>query len=169
MVDSSQPETVAEKQLAIYVIERAIQIQPETLQDAFQRKLFNAHLTTSGGIGPFNWTIAYGQLPGWLRIDPEMGNITGKPIQCGSFDFTVKVTDSANPVNMGLQAYHLKIHCDTKPLIPDDLNASGEIDLSDIIIALQIMTKMQGLDYFWPYLDKSIDLTDVLRIIKNME
>jgi hypothetical protein len=48
---------------------------------------------SSGGAGPFTWTIAAGNLPpGVVLTGSHLG---GTPIAAGTFTFTVKVTDSA--------------------------------------------------------------------------
>jgi Putative Ig domain len=48
---------------------------------------------TSGGISPFTWTVAGGQLPpGVVLTGSHLG---GTPTVAGTFTFTIKVTDSA--------------------------------------------------------------------------
>jgi len=48
---------------------------------------------SSGGVGPFTWTVAAGQLPsGVLLTGSHLG---GTPTVAGTFTFTIKVTDSA--------------------------------------------------------------------------
>jgi len=167
VMDSAQPESMAEKLMAIYVLEKAINIQPEILPNAMQRQLFEADLNTDGGIGPFHWSVSYGELPGWLRLDSDTGRICGKPIQCGDFNFSIKVVDSGTPVNIGLKTYHLKIHCDSTELLSDDLDASGKIDLPDIIIALQIMSGIQAVDYFLADDNAVVRMENVLRMMNK--
>ena len=48
---------------------------------------------SSGGVGPFTWTVAAGQLPpGVVLTGSHLG---GTPTVAGTFTFTIKVTDSA--------------------------------------------------------------------------
>jgi hypothetical protein len=162
--DSAEPESLAEKQLAIYVFEKSINIQPDKLPGAFQRQFFETDLQIDGGIGPFYWSVSYGELPGWLRIDPDTGTICGKPIQCGYYDFSIKVVDSGTPVNMGIKSYRLEIQCDNTPVIVDDLDASGVIDLPDIIIALQILAGIPAVDYFLSGSEDVVNMDVVLRM-----
>jgi hypothetical protein len=164
VTDSAQPESMAEKQLAIYVFEKSINIQPDKLPCAFQRQYFETDLQIDGGIGPFHWSVSYGELPGWLRIDPDTGTICGKPIQCGDYDFSIKVVDSGTPVNMGIKSYRLEIQCDNTPIIVDDLDASGVIDLPDIIIALQILAGIPAVDYFLSGSADVVNMDAVLRM-----
>jgi len=48
---------------------------------------------TSGGVGPFTWTVAAGQLPPGVTLTG--GHLGGTPTAAGTFTFTIKVTDSA--------------------------------------------------------------------------
>jgi hypothetical protein len=49
----------------------------------------------SGGVGPYTWTIASGQLPPGLQFTSSGGaHISGTPSSAGTFTFTVRVTDS---------------------------------------------------------------------------
>jgi hypothetical protein len=48
---------------------------------------------TSGGVGPFTWTVAAGKLPPGVVL--TAGHLVGTPTVAGTFTFTIKVTDSA--------------------------------------------------------------------------
>ena len=48
---------------------------------------------TSGGVGPFTWTLASGLLPPGVVL--TSGHLGGTPTAAGTFRFTIKVTDSA--------------------------------------------------------------------------
>ena len=48
---------------------------------------------SSGGIGPFTWTVAAGHLPPGVVL--TTGHLGGTPTMAGTFTFTIKVTDSA--------------------------------------------------------------------------
>jgi putative Ig domain-containing protein len=51
------------------------------------------NLFSSGGVGPFTWTVAADQLPPGVRLTGS--HLGGTPTVAGTFAFTVKVTDSA--------------------------------------------------------------------------
>jgi hypothetical protein len=55
-------------------------------------------LTASGGEGAYTWSITSGNLPNGLTRNGAI--ISGTPSQLGSFTFTVRVTDSANPAQV---------------------------------------------------------------------
>jgi hypothetical protein len=48
---------------------------------------------SSGGTGPFTWTVAAGQLPPGVVLTSN--HLGGTPTAAGTFTFTIKVTDSA--------------------------------------------------------------------------
>jgi len=48
---------------------------------------------TSGGVGPFTWTVAAGQIPPGVVL--TAGHLGGTPTAAGTFIFTIEVTDSA--------------------------------------------------------------------------
>jgi iron uptake system EfeUOB component EfeO/EfeM len=57
---------------------------------------YNAPLTVSGGIAPYQFTVATGQLPTGLALGATTGTISGMPSSTGSFSFTVSATDSSS-------------------------------------------------------------------------
>ena len=76
---------------------------------------------------------------------------------------------SGTSVNIGLKTYHLKIHCDSTELMSDDLDASGNIDIPDIILALQIMSGIQPVDYFLADDNAVVRMENVLRMLHNFQ
>jgi len=62
----------------------------------------NTMLQASGGIQPYSWSIASGNLPPGLNLDPPTGTIYGTPQTAGTFPFTATVTDGADNTGSGL-------------------------------------------------------------------
>ncbi|MEA2475790.1 MAG: hypothetical protein QOE06_3705, partial [Thermoleophilaceae bacterium] len=60
---------------------------------------YHSSIGVSGGLAPYNYTIAAGSLPGGLSLNGD-GTITGTPTGAGTFGYTVKVTDA-----LGVIAY----------------------------------------------------------------
>jgi large repetitive protein len=58
-----------------------------TVGSAYLQNFFS-----SGGTGPFTWTVAAGQLPPGVTLTGS--SLTGTPTRAGTFAFTVEVTDS---------------------------------------------------------------------------
>lgn len=68
---------------------------------------YSQALTAVGGVTPYTWTLAGGALPPGLTLS-GVGNLTGTPTNAGTYNFTVRVTDShANTVT---QALALTVH-----------------------------------------------------------
>ena len=72
---------------------------PPTLQQATQSAAYEATLATSGGTGPYFWTLGSGStLPTGLTLS-NAGVISGTldpSVATGNYTFTIKVTDSSN-------------------------------------------------------------------------
>ncbi|MFY9562180.1 MAG: putative Ig domain-containing protein [Terriglobales bacterium] len=55
-------------------------------------------LHARGGVPPYHWSVAAGNLPEGISLTPE-GLLVGRPAKPGAFAFTVTVEDSARPAN----------------------------------------------------------------------
>lgn len=56
---------------------------------------YSQTLTARGGSGSYtNWSVSAGSLPGGLSLNSATGQISGLPTTFGTFNFTIKVTDS---------------------------------------------------------------------------
>ncbi|HLZ43960.1 MAG TPA: choice-of-anchor D domain-containing protein [Candidatus Sulfotelmatobacter sp.] len=67
-----------------------------TLPQATQNAAYQASLATSGGTGPFTWSVSSGSLPSGLALSSS-GEITGtlaSSVATGNYSFGIKVTDS---------------------------------------------------------------------------
>ena len=56
---------------------------------------YTASLSASGGGTPYTWSLDAGSLPAGLNLGPD-GSVTGLPLSAGTFNFTVKASDSQN-------------------------------------------------------------------------
>jgi len=108
--DTGNPSDFAERVFTIYVID-ALEITTEEIQGALQKEIFEASLTAKGGISPYAWSISEGAFPEGLSLDLQTGMLLGSPSVCGSFDFTVKITDSAPVPHEAARAFHLDVIC----------------------------------------------------------
>jgi hypothetical protein len=59
---------------------------------------YSALLSRTGGVAPFAWSISSGALPPGLSLDTSTGAISGTPTTVGTYDFTVRVSDSSVPL-----------------------------------------------------------------------
>ena len=68
---------------------------------------YSATLAASGGITPYTWSIISGSLPGGLVLNAGSGTISGTPTAVGTFNFTVRVADSATPTGTATKALNI--------------------------------------------------------------
>ena len=70
-------------------------ITSATLPNGTVSSPYSVSLTATGGQSPYTWSLASGSsLPGGLQLNAATGAISGTPTANGTFNFTVKVTDS---------------------------------------------------------------------------
>lgn len=62
---------------------------------------FSWPMKTWGGKAPFSWSVTSGQLPPGLTLNPSSGVIQGVPNKSGTYQFSVRVTDSAVATQTG--------------------------------------------------------------------
>jgi len=76
-----------------------LSITSTSLPNGTGGQAYSANLAASGGVTPYNWSIATGSLPlpGGLTLNSSTGAITGTPTTAGTFNFTVQVNDASNP------------------------------------------------------------------------
>ena len=59
---------------------------------------FHMLLHATGGVPPYVWSVAIGDLPEGVTLTPE-GLLAGRPAKPGTFTFTLKVEDSGHPAH----------------------------------------------------------------------
>lgn len=75
-----------------------MQIITGTLPNAPRLRLYHQGLQASGGSGVYVWSVSTGRLPPGLRLDPATGVIRGRPKRRGTWNFTITVADSQDPL-----------------------------------------------------------------------
>ncbi len=82
---------------ACVALAQDLQMQVPPPQGAIVGQSYAMPLTVTGGITPYSWKVASGNLPPGLRLQPRKGNIVGTPTQAGTYQFTIAVGDSSIP------------------------------------------------------------------------
>ncbi len=98
-----------------------IVIAPTTLPNTTVAAAYSATLTATGGNnGPYTFAVTAGALPAGLTLTTG-GTLSGTPTAGGTFNFTVRATDSAS--NVGSRAYTLVVAAPTIAIAPVTLPA----------------------------------------------
>lgn len=71
-------------------------VSTATLDPGTSGTAYSATLESVGGEGTKTWTVTTGALPAGITLS-NAGVLSGTPTETGTFDFTVKVTDSDTP------------------------------------------------------------------------
>lgn len=74
----------------------ALIINTSSLSDGMVGSPYSDQLTASGGSQSYTYSVSVGSLPDGLFLNASTGAITGTPTTVGSFNFTIKVTDSVS-------------------------------------------------------------------------
>ncbi|MGN6610082.1 MAG: putative Ig domain-containing protein [Jatrophihabitans sp.] len=93
-------------------------VLPSTLSAGTFGTAYSQSVAASGGTAPYAYAVSAGTLPDGLTLDAATGALAGTPTAAGTFNFTVRATDSGTgtgPVT-GQQAYTLTIGKATPPL-----------------------------------------------------
>ncbi|MBI3681179.1 MAG: putative Ig domain-containing protein [Acidobacteria bacterium] len=77
----------------LLVMNQELRIQPDTLLNASVGANYEQIFTATGGLSPYTWGLS-GNVPPGLTLDSLSGVLRGTPTQAGSFDITIRVTDS---------------------------------------------------------------------------
>jgi hypothetical protein len=105
--DSSDPVQTDTKPLSI-TVSSTLEITTTGLPDGVVGASYNATLEAVGGTEPYTWSISDNtSLPEGFELNPSTGIISSDNVSAepGTYEFTVKVEDSSDPVQT-----------DTKPL-----------------------------------------------------
>ena len=73
----------------------SLAIEVSILSKAAAGTPYVAWLTATGGVTPYQWSIASGSLPAGIQLQASNGSITGVTTLAGTYPFTAKVTDSS--------------------------------------------------------------------------
>ena len=85
-----------------------ITITPNFLLRHKKNKSYTASFGASGGVAPYVWDRAAGQLPTGLTLNSSTATLSGTPTVVGTYIFTVRATDVNT--NAGIKAYELEIY-----------------------------------------------------------
>jgi hypothetical protein len=104
-----------------YTLTVGVGITPGSLPSATVGKAYKLNLTAAGGTAPYTWALASGPgLPAGLTLS-SAGVLSGTPTAAGSFNFSVKATDSSSTAVTASQKYSFTVSAPTITLKPATL------------------------------------------------
>ena len=118
VTDSNGATATASFSLAI--VAPTITITPASLSAGVAEAAYSQTLASSGGSGPYSYTLLTGSLPTGVTLS-STGVISGTPTVSGNFSFSVKVSDTNSFT--ASQAYTLQLSAPTITLAPTTLTA----------------------------------------------
>ncbi len=76
----------------------ALAVTPPELAPGAAKTAYSGRIEAKGGVPPYNFTVATGELPAGVRLDWFTGALAGTPRAAGTYTFDVKVEDSLGAV-----------------------------------------------------------------------
>lgn len=108
VTDAGIPQQVAEKTLTLLVVSSLTITTSSPLPTATIGVTYSQNLTATGGNSNYVFSVFAGALPSGISLTPA-GTLAGNPSTPGSFNFTVRVTDTSNPQQNAQQAFVLVV------------------------------------------------------------
>ncbi|HWB84179.1 MAG TPA: putative Ig domain-containing protein [Bryobacteraceae bacterium] len=105
---------VAVKKQFSIAVAQGPSITTASLPNATVGQAYSAKLAASGGQSPYSWSITSGALPAGLALNASAGSIGGTPSAAGTFNLTVRATDSS-----GVSASRVFTIVVNLPTLPD--------------------------------------------------
>jgi hypothetical protein len=106
--DSTSPTAQTAIQALSITITPAFSIVTTTLPNGVAGAAYSQTVTGTGGTPPYSWTVTSGTLPGGLTLS-SAGTISGTPSVAGTFNFTVKGSDSSATTQSATQPLSIAI------------------------------------------------------------
>ena len=101
-----------------------VTVAPATVPGATVGAAFSQSITAANGQAPYTYAISAGALPAGLSLSGG-GTLSGTPTAAGTFNFTVRATDSStgNGPYVGARAYSMTVGAPTITVAPSTLPA----------------------------------------------
>ncbi len=96
VADSSSPLQSESHSFSIRIADPLV-ITTAGLPDGVKGVHYDYTVVATGGTGTKTWTVASGNLPSGLLLNPSDGRVSGTPVSAGTSNVTLQVADSASP------------------------------------------------------------------------
>jgi len=108
--DSFSPPEVVSGLLTVIVSAPPFSVAGSLPSKLPTNRPFNGRVVAVGGVPPYHFAQSSGtRPPGLGAVDPNGGQIQGTPTTTGSYNFTVDVTDSSQPVQTASGSYSITV------------------------------------------------------------
>lgn len=118
VIDSAIPAQTATTPAPLSITVSApapLQVTPSVLPGGTVATPYSTSVQATGGVQPYTWSVASGQLPAGLSLNPGSGEITGTPILVSGtpVSFTLGVKDSQTVPATASRAFSISIAAGT--------------------------------------------------------
>ncbi len=93
----------------LWTIAEPLIIQTGTIPNGALNAQYQFPLIALGGVSPYTWSLASGNLPSGISLGANTGVLTGQPTSAGTFTFTIKATDSSNSAQTAQRQFTMTI------------------------------------------------------------
>jgi len=110
----------------------SVVVNPATLPAATAESAYAQAVTASGGTAPYTYAISAGSLPAGLSLNTSTGALSGTPTVAGTFNITIRATDSSSGTGAPFSATHnyaLTVNAPSITLSPGTLSA-GQVGVA---------------------------------------
>lgn len=87
----------------------ALSVVTPSLPAAVVGTQYSQTLAAVSGIAPYAWSLASGSLPPGLALTGGTGVLAGNPTTSGTYNFVLRVTDSANPSASATRSFSITV------------------------------------------------------------
>jgi len=138
--DSLDQMAIADLTLIIYAGGTLVISTQSPLPEAEEGTEYSVTFVAVGGTTPFGWMVQTGKLPAGLTLSSD-GVLSGTPTESGTFDFTVRVVDSGEPILSASAQFQLVV-----TLSPLEIIGDTQLDLFlTKVIVLSLVTPIEGI------------------------
>ena len=96
VTDSTKPTALTATTNLSLTVNGALAITTTTLPGGSVGTAYSSNVQSSGGLGPYTWSVTSGSLPAGLSMNSN-GNISGTPTAAATSNFTITVVDNESP------------------------------------------------------------------------
>jgi hypothetical protein len=108
--DDGNPVQTDSRGLSVQLYDLLTITSSATLPTGLTGSAYSETLAVTGGDGSYTWSNPTTDLPAWLSLDPSTGELSSVSVGAtGLYTFTIRVTDSASPVQTDEVVFSLPV------------------------------------------------------------